>query len=522
MVTETQTDLSALTVDRSVSQAGTPRSRPRDWLSRYVVPGGILLGFALLIGISAGRQFLPATSVRVVPVIVRQAAVQPEGTALFQAAGWIEPRPTQINVPALTAGVIEELLVVEGQQVSRDEPVARLITEDAELAVQQAEAALAIREAELQKAKAERQAAEIRLNNPVHLEAELADAQSLVARAETELNKLPHLIDAAEARLQYTRDNVAGKRAASEAIAGRILQQAESQYAEAQATITELRQREPNLRRELQALQSKVQALQQQRDLLVDEHRQLDVAIAGVAAATALRDEARLQLRQAELNLQRTVIRAPVAGRILRLTTSPGTRVMGLEANAGESSGTVVEMYDPTRLQVRADVRLEDVPQVHPGQPVEIETASAGNVIQGRVLQVTSSADVQKNTLEVKVELLQPPPTVRPEMLVTATFLAPQQEVDDGPAAGQAQRMFVPRQLVLADDSQPAVWVVDEQDRAVRKSVAVGSPGPEGLVEIVSGLQITDKLIASETAELEAGQRVEISGEDRVLGVESE
>ena len=33
----------------------------------------------------------------------------------LKAAGWIEPRPTPVGVAALALGVIQELLVVEGQ-----------------------------------------------------------------------------------------------------------------------------------------------------------------------------------------------------------------------------------------------------------------------------------------------------------------------------------------------------------------------------------------------------------------------
>ncbi len=40
---------------------------------------------------------------------------------------------------------------------------------------------------------------------------------------------------------------------------------------------------------------------------------------------------------------------------------------MGLESTAGQSSSTVVVMYDPQKLQLRTDVRLEDVPMVTPG-----------------------------------------------------------------------------------------------------------------------------------------------------------
>ena len=187
----------------------------------------------------------------------------------------------------------------------------------------------------------------------------------------------------------------------------------------------ELQQRSPNLQREITVLQDKVNALQTQLELLVDERRQVEEANAKVVSATAIRDEAKLRVRQAELARKRTVIRSPMDGRVLRLVALPGARVVGLEHNAGQSSSTVVEIYDPKRLQVRADVRLEDLPMVIPGAPVAIETASSDKPIKGRVLQSTSAANIQKNTLEVKVELVDPPSTVTPEMLVTSTFLAP-------------------------------------------------------------------------------------------------
>lgn len=517
-MTDPQLDLSKLAMDRSPTQSIAQKPRRRRMLSRYVLPIGILLGFIGLLGASAGRQLWPKQSVTVLPVIVKRGEVQQAGTALFQAAGWIEPRPTAISVAALAAGVIEELLVVEGQRVTKGEPIARLIAIDAELAVKQAEAKLAIRAGELQRAEAERDAAVIRLENPVHLSVQLADAQSLFAKAITERDKLPYLIEAAEAHLKYTSVNIERKRAASHAIAVRIVQQAESEHAAAKAAIGELRARQPNLKREIDASQSKVDALQTQLDLLVEERRQLEEAKAKVVSAAALRDEANLLLRQAEITHQRTTIRAPMNGRILRLVASPGMRVMGLNANAGLSSSTVAQMYDPNRLQVRADVRLEDVPMVTPGAPVEIETASSGKTLQGRVLQSTSSANIQKNTLEVKVELIQPPSTVSPEMLVTATFLAPKLATTSLQPT-ETQRIFLPEQLVKSGNGGSFVWVVDADNQAVKKTITLGAAGQDGLVEVVEGLNATDKLIASGPENLEDGDSVVVSGEDQTIGV---
>lgn len=513
---ESQLDLSKLALDRPTVHDVRRRPRRRRWISRFLLPAGLLLGFVALLGF-AGRELLPKPSVTVVPVIVQRGEVQQAGTPLFQAAGWIEPRPTLVSVAALAPGVIEELLVVEGQQVAKGEPIARLIAIDAELGVQQAKAALAIRAGELQRAQAELKAAITRWEQPAHLQAKLADAKSLLARAKTEMEKLPFLIKAAKANVEFTRNSLEGKQAAKNAIAGVVIEQAAKDYAAAQAEWEELRQRGPNLAGESKALQEKVDALQTQRTLLVEERRQVDEAKAKVATTKALCEEAKLRLRQAELGLERTVIRAPMNGRVLRLTALPGTRVLGLQNTAGQSSSTVVEMYDPNRLQVRADVRLEDVPMVAPGAPVEIETASAGKLIQGRVLQSTSSANIQKNTLEIKVELVDPPAAVRPEMLVTATFLAPEL-VADVDESTEMERIFAPQQLVRTGASGDEVWVVDAEGRAIRKAVQIGGAGADGLVEVLAGLQATDKLIASDVQGLDSGEAVTIQGEDQAIG----
>jgi multidrug efflux pump subunit AcrA (membrane-fusion protein) len=151
----------------------------------------VLVGFATMLGWAARDRFLPAKPVTVLPVVVTRADVQQSGAPLFQAPGWIEPRPTAVLVSALAEGVIEELLVIEGQEVRVGEPVARLIDVDTRLALDQARADLALRRAELSSARAELNAARQHLEHPVHLEAALAEAESLLAKTETELARIP-------------------------------------------------------------------------------------------------------------------------------------------------------------------------------------------------------------------------------------------------------------------------------------------------------------------------------------------
>ena len=288
-------DLSQLALDLTPRGETTPMKPSRKrWMTRYVLPIGILLGFVALLGVAVGRRLLPARSITVVPVIVKRAEVQQAGTTLLQSPGWIEPRPTAISGAALTPGVIEELLVVEGQQVGKGEAIARLISIDAELIVEQAKNTLAIREGELNRTNAELDAAKIRVKNPVHLQVQLADAQSTLAKAQTEIAKLPFLITAAQATERYALNSMEGKRSAGAGISARVVARAESEHTTARARLQALRARKPNLDRELDALTDKVDAIRRQIDMLVEETRQVEEAKAKLQSAVATRDEAKI------------------------------------------------------------------------------------------------------------------------------------------------------------------------------------------------------------------------------------
>ncbi|MEX0793447.1 MAG: efflux RND transporter periplasmic adaptor subunit, partial [Pirellulaceae bacterium] len=330
---------------------------------------------------------------------------------------------------------------------------------------------------------------------------------------------LPFLIKMAEADHGYAKSSVEGKRAAEQAIARIMLDKAESDYSGATFRLEDLRQRQPQLEREVEALQARVSALTSQLELLIDETRRVENAQAQLSAAEAMLEEAQIAVENAQLTLDRTTVRVPRSGRVLQLVAHPGTRVMGLEEAGMQNSSIVIRCYDPQSLQVRADVRLEDVPFVQPGQPVEIETASSPHPIIGTVLLATSSANIQKNTLEVKVAIIDPPAAIRPEMLVTATFLAMPQPDQEATDTGDYDRLLVPRQLVISAEGEDAVWVATPDGRAQRKTIQLGRAGSEELVEVVQGLLPTDKVISSDRGNLSPGARIVITEEDPTIGM---
>lgn len=513
-----QVDLRQLAVDRPAN-AASPLIRKRSWPLKWGLPLAISLGFAALVGWSARDHWLPAKPVTVVPVILTRAEVQDAGTPLFQTAGWIEPRPTAVMASALVEGVVEQLLVVEGQELQSGQPVAKLIDTDARLALREAEATEQLRVSERDSIKATLTAAQQNVEHPVHLEAPLAEADAILAELNTEVTKLPFTLKAAQSRLDLARQDLEGKKIVGDALAGRVIQKAQSEFDSATAAVEELRARAPSLESQREACSRRRDALRTKLSLKTEEKRAFEEARANLAAAEAKLSQARLAVESVKLRLERMTVRSPIAGRVLSLNAHPGQRLMGLNAASDRDASTVAALYDPQQLQVRADVRLEDVPQVQVGQPVQISTAATPQPLTGRVLAATSQADIQKNTLSVKVSIDNPPAVIKPEMLAQVTFLAPETLGSKREGEQDPLRLLVPRELVEAADGGSTIWVADSaKGVARRRAIQLGRAGTGQLVEVAQGLTALDKLIVGGRDGLEDGDRIRVTGEDRSLG----
>lgn len=516
-------DLSQLAVNRDGAKQVNTRPPTRGWLTRIVLPLILVVAFLGLLGWAAKDSILPSKPVTIVPVIVARAEVQQADTPMFQAAGWIEPRPISTVVTSLTEGVVEELNVVAGQSVSEGEVLARLIEIDARIAVDEARAELRLREAGRNAASAELSNAKISLEKPIQLQADLAGADAMLAQIESELQGIPSAIQAAQTQYELATENLSRKEEAGGAVAGRVIRDAKSQLAGINATLQSLETKQPILEQQRDALQRKRNAMAEKLELRLEEKRRLADAQALLDVATAQRDRAKSALEAAELRRSRLTIKSPMNGRVLSVHTSPGRRVNGLNPNSEQGASAVVTLYDPQMLQVRVDVRLEDVPHVQLGQTARIETASAPKEILGEVVSITSQADIQKNTLQVKVAIVDPPDEIRPEMLAQVIFLAPKTKTPPKSDSEDRLRILAPRQLVEGGEDNAHVWIaVTATNSAHRQSVSIGRAGTEELVEIISGLTPTDKLISGGRESLVDGTRISITGEDANLGGNSQ
>ncbi|MDB4759797.1 efflux RND transporter periplasmic adaptor subunit [bacterium] len=514
-------DLRDLAVDREDKNRQSLRAR-RNILSRYILPAAMLAGFLLLVTWAARDVLLPPRSVTVVPVFSTTAKVQRGGTPLFQAAGWIEPRPTPLRVAALAPGVVQTLLVVEDQEIKKGDPVAELIRDDAKLAYDAAIANLQLRHAELEEHEATLAAAETRLKQPVHLEASLNQAEAALASLNTELKNLPFELRRAEADYTALNSDYVGKESASGVIAGTTIDIALGKSNAAKAMVDELHDRFDSLSSERDALASRCTALTTQLELLSNETQARDEEKAHIKASQARIKQAEVAVAEAKLRLDRMTIVAPVDGRVFRLIAHPGARIgSGMTQMEGHDGSTVITMYRPKMLQVRVDTRFEDIPKVSLGQTVEIGNPALPTPLKGTVLFISSEADIQKNTLQVKVAIPDPPEVFKPEMLVDVTFLAPDIP-DKNEKTGSAIRLYIPQQLIQSDATGPYLWIADQSEGLALKSrITVGPTSANGLVEILAGATVSSRVICSSVEGLMNGTRIQVTDEDNVIGTET-
>ncbi len=181
---------------------------PRRTLTRVALPVALVAAALGALAWTGWRSLVPVPVVDVVPVSVR-AADAPGGTpatadappregAPVQAPGWVEPAPFATMVPALVAGTVRSVDVLEGQRVEAEQPVAHLVDDEARIAAQLAEAAHAEVRAKADEMKDE-------LGRKEKLVASGAASAGEVARLRLRVQAMDAAARGAEAELELRR-----------------------------------------------------------------------------------------------------------------------------------------------------------------------------------------------------------------------------------------------------------------------------------------------------------------------------
>lgn len=462
--------------------ATVPRPRSR-WFSRILVPALILLAAGGALAYAARDALAPRIPVHVAAVVPRplaapspQDATSPQGEGdgpaalghvVAQAPGWVEPAPFPIAVPALTEGVVREVLVLEGETVTQGQVVVRLIDDDARLALRAAEAMVQERTAEVARATAA-----------------VATAESMVQVGRLEADEV--------------RDEVTRKRELL-GIGG---------VSEGELRRLELR---------LSAADARIVGAQRGVD---EAHAMVEEVRAALHAAMVGRDTAALMLA-------RTEVRAPVAGVVMARLVEPGSRVsMGPAAPTGEGgmSGAVLRIYDPARLQVRVDVPIADAAGVGVGTRAVVTTEALPDAaFTGAVSRVVHEANIQRNTVQFKVALDSPSPVLKPEMLTRVKLHASGESGGNAGPEGAAPdgdfTLLVPQAAVITGaEGRGSVWVVDRtsgQPRGALREISIRPSSEAGFVVVTAGLGLTDRVILDPASHprLRPGALLRIVGE---------
>lgn len=360
-----------LKIDRPVPRRRAGRRMP--WLLGAVAAILVLAG----VGWRQWGRMPTNTSAGFHATSTTTRPLMPTETGSFSAGGYLEVIPPgPLVVSAMVEGRVQSLAAIEGQSVEKGQEVAKLDDALHRRDVEVQESAIALSRAKLARLEAGFRPEEIE-----QAKAELEKSQAQREQAQLNLDRLRKVLETSAA--------------------------SQKEYEDA--------------RYELAAATADVAARKSEYDLRKSGTRKEDISVARAELAAAEADLAR-----AKWKLDACSIRVPVSGVVLEHFAQVGDWLA--PGDGRERSAAILSVVDPKRIQAWADVNQRDFGRVSAGQRVLLTTdAQPDRQIPGRVVQILPKANLQKNTVQVKVAIPDPPPDLRPEMSVKVTFLSPQE-----------------------------------------------------------------------------------------------
>lgn len=286
---------------------------------------------------AAAALFLPATVllVRSRDHAVKAAPAAPafSNEGLITAPGRVEAVSEEIRVSSELSGRLRSVRVEEGDRVHKGQVLAQLENEDYHARVAAAEATLSQRQAELL-----RTVNGARSQERLAAEANMQAAKAILENAGKEAERRRRLAD----RDMISRDEAERYE--------RVYQVARAEYDRAS--------------QEFSLVDADARAEDRQR------------AEAAVAAAAA-------QLAEARAYLEKTYVRSPIDGVILRKLRHTG------ESVSTQFDSPIVTLADDSVLRVRLDVDETDVARLRVGQPAFVTAEAYGlKKFTGRIIRV--------------------------------------------------------------------------------------------------------------------------------------
>ncbi len=173
-------------------------------------------------------------------------------------------------------------------------------------------------------------------------------------------------------------------------------------------------------------------------------------------------------------------VKAPISGLVVEQDVSAGQLIQ-------PGSTQCFMISDVSTVWVLVNVYQKDLPYVHIGDTVSIQTDTYPEVFHGRISYVAASLDPSTRTLQARIETNNPGEKLKKDMYVVATV-----------NAGTIQNAIaLPDAAVLRDnENQPFVYAAVSPNQFGRRSVTLGET-LNGQTEITSGLKTGDEVIGN-------------------------
>ena len=302
------------------------------------------------------------------------------------------------------------------------------------------------------------------------------------------------------AALEQSKASVAQAEAKVRQLRELALPAAEQTLVQAQATAVQARaqfDRMKTLRDRGFVVQSQMDDAQRALDIAESQLRSARLQVetnkptgSDFALAQTALDQARANLRVAQVKLEQTVIKAPVDGLLIARNVEvgdvvqPGKDLMVL-APGGETQVDV--MIDERQLsRLALGQKALGSADAFPSQRFAAE-----------LVYINPAVDPLRGSVEVKLRVPEPPAYLVQDMTASV----------DIEVARRADTIYVPTETVRdANGTQP--WVLAIRGfRAVRQPVKLGLRG-DGRIEVLEGVEAGDELIPATNGVVKAGQRV--------------
>jgi membrane fusion protein, multidrug efflux system len=226
--------------------------------------------------------------------------------------------------------------------------------------------------------------------------------------------------------------------------------------------------------------------------------RELDERVNAEAEADASVRAAQAALQSAQLNLDYTQVRAPVSGRIGRLEVTVGNLVA---AGPGAPVLTTLVSVNPIYASFDANeaVVARALEQGVPLEriPVEVETATGGEVRRGHLQLIDNHVDPKSGTVRVRALL-----DNRDGRLIAGQYVSLRM---GHPKAERA--LLVSERAVGTDQSKRFVLVVGEDNKVAYREVRLGAT-VEGRRVVTSGLEPGERIVVNGLQRVRPGSRV--------------